>query len=102
MLRPNDYPGSRNGKSQLYAPPLSEFDMLQTKLEAGEEEVLQALGGPLVFVATKGNAMLKANGKVYEVREGSVFFVAHGTELELEGQGGGFMMHAAFVEGKTN
>jgi mannose-6-phosphate isomerase len=100
MLRPKSYPGGKNGKSQLYAPPLSEFDMVQTKLGAGEKEVLAAIGGPAVFVATKGNATLKANGKNYDVREGSIFFVAHATELEFESKEG-FLMHAAFVEGKT-
>lgn len=75
--------------------------MLQTKLEAGEKEVLAAIGGPAVFVATKGNASMKANGKNYDVREGSIFFVAHGTELQFESQDGGFLMHTAFVEGKT-
>ncbi|CZT24379.1 related to mannose-6-phosphate isomerase [Ramularia collo-cygni] len=101
MLRPKTYPRSLKGKSILYAPPLSEFDMLQTSLEAGEKEILKGFEGPAVFVATKGNAALKANGKVYNVREGSVFFVAHGTELELESLEGGFLMHTAFVEGGT-
>jgi mannose-6-phosphate isomerase len=101
MLRPRPYKGGKNGKSQLYAPPLSEFDMLQTRLGAGETEVLTAIGGPSVFVATKGNATLKANGKGYDVREGSIFFVAHGTELELESKGEEFLMHTAFVEGQT-
>lgn len=40
--------------------------MLQTKFEAGGLGFLGALGGLAVFVATKGSAMLKANGKMYE------------------------------------
>lgn len=102
MLRPKPYPGSKHGKTQLYAPPLSEFDMLQMKLEKGEKEVLNAIGGPTVFVATKGSATLKASGKGYEVREGGIFFVACGTEMEFESLGeGGFLGHFAFVEGGT-
>ncbi|EGP91135.1 unnamed protein product [Zymoseptoria tritici ST99CH_3D1] len=100
MLRPQKYNRSKNGKTVVYAPPLSEFDMLQTDLKSGEKEVPGAVGGPSVFIATKGNATMKAAGKSYDVNEGSIFFVAQGTELEFESKDD-FTMHTAFVEGET-
>jgi len=74
---------SRNGKTELYAPPLSEFSVLATKLGDGEKETIQALGGPSIFICTKGEGTLEADGKSYEVKEGYVFFVGVDTEMEF-------------------
>jgi mannose-6-phosphate isomerase len=100
MLPSQSYSRSKNGKSVAYSPPMSEFDMLQTDLKSGEKESLGAVAGPSVFIATRGNATMKAAGKSYDVNEGSVFFVAQGTEMEFESKDD-FTMHTAFVEGKT-
>lgn len=97
MLPAKPYEKSKNGKTQVYAPPMSEFNALQTELKAGENETLGAVGGPSVFIATKGSANLKAGGKSYEVEEGNVFFVAQGKEMELESQDG-LLMHTFYVE----
>lgn len=100
ILKPKTYSRSRHGKSQIYSPPMSEFDMLQTDLKAGEKESLGAAGGPSIVLATRGNATLKAASKTYELSEGSVHFVAQGVEMELESKDGS-LLHTAFVEGST-
>jgi mannose-6-phosphate isomerase len=100
MLRPKSYPRSKNGKTKLFAPPMSEFDMLETTLQIGENETLGAAGGPSILLATKGDVVLKASGKSYNVTEGSVYFIAPSVELELEGISLA-QLHIAFVEGST-
>lgn len=99
-MKPQSYERSRNGKTQIYGPPLGEFDVLQIELKAGENETLGAVGGPGILLATEDNALLKAAGKTYDATEGSVFFITQGTELELHSENGAFM-HAAIVEGQT-
>lgn len=100
MLKPKPYSRSKQGKTTLYAPPMSEFDMLQTQLKAGESETLGASGGPSILIASRGNALMKAGGKSYDLKEGFVYFVAPGSEIELSSKDG-LLMHTAFVEGAT-
>ncbi|KAF2173325.1 hypothetical protein M409DRAFT_49786 [Zasmidium cellare ATCC 36951] len=100
LLKPKPYSRSKNGKTQLYAPPMSEFDMLQTELKAGESEELGASSGPSIIIASNGNASMKVCGKAFDLNEGFVYFVAPGSEIELDSKGG-LLMHTAFVEGAT-
>ncbi|USW48690.1 Putative mannose-6-phosphate isomerase, type I, rmlC-like cupin domain superfamily [Septoria linicola] len=102
ILKPKPYGKSRNGKSKVFAPPLSEFDMLQTELGKGEQEVLEKIGGPSILLATKGSATMKVNGKGYHVNEGAVFFVGHGVEVTLDAGDEGLLLHTALVEGSTS
>lgn len=101
ILKPKTYSRSETGKTQVFAPPMSEFDMLQTMLKKGEKEVLGASGGPGILIASRGGAKLNAGGREFELNEGYVFFVAQGVELQLEAGDDGLLMHTAFVEGST-
>jgi mannose-6-phosphate isomerase len=83
ILGVQKFEGSRNEKTGLYAPPLSEFNVLATKLGDGEKETIEALGGPSIFICTKGEGELEADGKRYEVKEGYIFFVGVDTEMEF-------------------
>lgn len=98
MLRPKSYEKGRQGKTQLFAPPMSEFSMLQTKLQAAEREELGAVDGPSILIATKGSAKMDAAGTSVDLKEGQVWFVAHGVEIELVAGDDGLLMHTAFVE----
>lgn len=98
MLRPQPFKRGRNGKTQILAPPMSEFNMLQVSLKGGEKETIEALKGPGIFIATKGGASMKAGGKQVDVGEGHVFFVAQGVEVELEAGKDGLLLHEAYVE----
>lgn len=98
MLRPQPFKRGKNGKTQILAPPMSEFNMLQVSLKGGEKETIEALKGPGIFIATKGGASMKAGGKQVDVGEGHVFFVAQGVEVELEAGKDGLLLHEAYVE----
>lgn len=97
MLPAKPYPGSKAGKTQVYKPPMSEFNMLVTKLSGSDKETLAAVGGPSMAIATKGVATIKAKGKEWTIKEGNIFFIAQGTEVELVGQEG-LEMFTAYVE----
>jgi len=81
ILANKKFERSKNGKTKLYAPPLSEFNVLATELGDGEKEAIEALKGPSIFICTKGEGTLEADGKSYEVKEGYVFFVGVDTEM---------------------
>lgn len=84
MLPSTSFDGSKNGKTKLYAPPLSEFSMLATTLGDGESETIRKLGGPSVLIVTEGEGTMKADGKEYKLSEGYVYFVGQGTEIEFK------------------
>lgn len=98
MLKPNPYSKSEMGKTQVYAPPMSEFDMLQTKLGAEDSEVLKGSTGPGILLVTEGSAQLTANEKQYELKRGRVFFVSHDVELQIKAGSDGVLLHTAVVD----
>ena len=77
----------KNGNTEVYAPPMSEFDMLRTRLGRGEKEVVTAIAGPSIIFVTSGQGTMKAGNDTFDVREGYIFFAGQGVEVELEGQG---------------
>lgn len=96
MLLPKPYQGAQNGKTEILAPPMSEFDMLQLTLKGGEKETLEKIGGNGILLATKGGATMTANGQKTELKEGQVYFIAPNVELEFEAGNEGLLMHEAY------
>lgn len=84
MLPSQSFSKSKNNKSKLYAPPLSEFSMYATTLADDESDTIGKIGGPSVMVVTEGEGTLKADGKEYELSAGYIFFVGQGTEIEFK------------------
>ncbi|KAF8247015.1 RmlC-like cupin [Wilcoxina mikolae CBS 423.85] len=78
---------SGHGKTQIYHTPWDEFDLLYTKLEAGEEEeaVEEGIDGPTVFVVTKGSVVLRDTAGLQQERleEGQVVFVKPGNGYRI-------------------
>lgn len=83
ILPPEPFKGSKNGKTQLYAPPLSEFSVLATALSDGDSETIRALGGPSIMIVTEGEGIMKGNGKEYKLNAGYIYFIAPGVELDF-------------------
>ncbi|KAJ5362588.1 hypothetical protein N7541_003432 [Penicillium brevicompactum] len=72
------------GKTDVYAPPISEFAVLCTTLGAGEEETHKAILGPSLMVVTRGSGQMNIpGGKTLELSEGWVFFVGQGVALDF-------------------
>jgi mannose-6-phosphate isomerase len=73
-----------NGKTDVYAPPISEFNVLYTTLGAGEKETHKSILGPSLMIVTKGCGYMNIPGdKSVELKEGWVFFVGQGVALEF-------------------
>lgn len=83
MLPSQSFGRSKNGKSKLYAPPLSEFSMYATTLADGESESIGKIGGPSIMIVTEGEGTLKADGKEHKLSAGYIFFIGQGTELDI-------------------
>ncbi|KAI9820683.1 MAG: hypothetical protein M1827_005052 [Pycnora praestabilis] len=78
----------RNGKSKVYAPPMSEFDMLVTQLQAGESEIIKPIEGPSIMIVTSGSGTMKAGGKTHDISTGYIFFIGQGVEVTFESKEG--------------
>jgi len=94
------FPNSKNGKTTLFRPPMSEFNMLVTKLESGDKDTLSPIDGPTMYIATSGDASMKANGQSFDMTEGTTWFIAPGVEVELESKKGA-LLHAAYADAST-
>ncbi|KAJ9649234.1 hypothetical protein H2201_004242 [Coniosporium apollinis] len=97
ILNSTSFDRSKNGKTKLYGPPMSEFDMLATILSSGEKETIGALGGPSIMINVNGEGKMKAAGKSYDIKEGYVFFIGKDTEREFEADSG-LQIYTAYVE----
>jgi mannose-6-phosphate isomerase len=97
LLPPKLFEGAESGKTKVYAPPMSEFNVLATGLGKVERETIRAIRGPSIMVVTKGDGTMRADGREYELREGYVFFVGHGVETEFDAASG-LQVFRAYVE----
>ncbi|KAF1924652.1 mannose-6-phosphate isomerase [Didymella exigua CBS 183.55] len=83
ILKPRSFDGSSNGKTQIYAPPMSEFNMLVTSLKDGESDKIRAIRGPSVMIVTEGEGTLKAEDTEHKLSAGYIYFIGQGTEMEF-------------------
>ena len=73
-------------KTVEYAPPMSEFNVLKTNLQAKEKEVHAIIAGPSVVFSTSGAGKMKAGGEEFDMNEGYIFFVGQGVEMEFSAE----------------
>ncbi|CEJ55507.1 hypothetical protein PMG11_01760 [Penicillium brasilianum] len=86
------------GRTDVYAPPISEFSVLVTTLGAGEMETHKAILGPSLLIVTKGCGEMKIPGnKTVELKKGYVFFVGQGVALDF-GTEKGLAVYRAYAE----
>jgi mannose-6-phosphate isomerase len=97
ILQPKKFERGKEGKTKLYAPPLSEFSMITTELKDGESETIDSLGGPAIMLVSKGEGTLKADGKEYKLSQGYIYFIGQGVETHFKATKG-LQTFTAFVE----
>ncbi|KAI9727904.1 MAG: hypothetical protein M1828_005309 [Chrysothrix sp. TS-e1954] len=85
------------GRTVVYKPPTSEFDVLVSELGKEEEEVVGGLGGPSVLISTRGDGVMSVEGREFELREGYIFFVGQGVETRFK-SAKGMSVYRAYVE----
>lgn len=99
LLPPVGYKATKH--TTLYDPPIEEFSVLLTNLSASESEKFDAVDGPsiLIFTKVEGETELRVGEEVMKVgRQGQVFFVGAGVEIELMARKGATTAYRAFVE----
>lgn len=88
----------------LYDPPIEEFSVLLTDLQAGETETHDPIDGPSIFIATSGNGKVTWKEHGEKDAEGSldkpggVFFVGAGAKVAFKAGPHGLTVYRAFVE----
>jgi mannose-6-phosphate isomerase len=97
MLPAKSSKRGRHGRTKELAPPMSEFNMLVTQLEAKQQEVVEPVQGPSVMIVTSGTGTMKVEGKTRDLKEGYVFFVGQGVPVELESEKG-MVAYRAYAE----
>jgi mannose-6-phosphate isomerase len=85
------------GKTDVYAPPISEFNVLTTSLGAEERERHKAILGPSLMIVTEGSGKMGIPGKSMNIEEGYIFFVGQSVPLEFSTEKG-MTVHRAYAE----
>jgi mannose-6-phosphate isomerase len=75
ILKPEKSNKGAKDRTKVFAPPMSEFNMLLTELKGKDTETIQAIQGPGIMVITGGKGKLKADNSEFEVKEVYAFFL---------------------------
>jgi mannose-6-phosphate isomerase len=92
------YHGSASGATRVYVPPLSEFNMLVTQLNAQAKETIKAIQGPSIMFVTSGKGIMRVAGKEVDLSFGYIFFVGQGVDVEFETREEKMMVYRAYAE----
>lgn len=74
----------KTGASRLYDPPIDEFSIVRTWLDAKiPSEAFDGVAGPSILICTDGGAVLADDKTEIAANMGSIFFVPAGMPLGL-------------------
>ena len=76
---------------------MSEFNVLKTSLQAGQQEVQGKIAGPSVIFATSGAGKMRAGVEHFDINEGYIFFAGQGVEIEFSSEKG-LEVYRAYAE----
>ncbi|KAF7541716.1 hypothetical protein G7054_g379 [Neopestalotiopsis clavispora] len=96
ILPSQAYEKSKHGKTVVYKPALSEFDMLKADLKAGEKDEVSGTEGPGVLIVTSGKGTMKADGQEHKLEEGFIYYVAPKVPVTWETDSG-LQIHMAVI-----
>ncbi|OCK84365.1 mannose-6-phosphate isomerase [Lepidopterella palustris CBS 459.81] len=95
-MTPVDYPYvtlnvhayTSSSASILYDPPIDEFSVVRTSLNAkGAKATFEPIQGPSIVLCTKGKGWLSVGPKKERCEQGFVYFVGATAELVVESEG---------------
>lgn len=90
-------PSAFSPPSRLYDPPIPEFSVVMTALEAGQSDTHRVVEGPSIAIVTEGAATVSWGSGELPVSVGDVFFVGSGLELSVKASDS-LVLFRAFVE----
>ncbi|KAF2142485.1 uncharacterized protein K452DRAFT_226375 [Aplosporella prunicola CBS 121167] len=106
-MHPTDYPyATLNSKAYssasvatLYDPPIEEFSVVRTALNApGAKATFDGIQGPSIILCTHGSGSIAVGPKKEKMEAGFVYFVGATAECVLEAEGDEFVTFKAFCE----
>jgi len=84
LLKPQIWNLDASGATQLYQPPISEFAVLLTTLDAGAESKHKGIDGPSILLIVEGSGNMSFNGKApQQITAGLVWFVGAHADVTL-------------------
>jgi len=95
-MTPTEYPYCKlntaayksSSSATLYDPPIEEFSVVKTDLNAaGAKVTFEAIDGPSIVICTGGQGKISVGPKTEELKEGHVYFVGATAELVIESAG---------------
>lgn len=87
-----------NCEFTLYDPPIAEFSVLESKVQADAVGKIKAIDGPSILVCTSGSGKIQGDDTSEDFKTGNVYFVGAGVDLTLTGVEGPFTTYRAFCE----
>ncbi|KAF7970921.1 hypothetical protein HWV62_22628 [Athelia sp. TMB] len=90
--------GEDQERNWVLDPPFTEFSVIGTSLPPGEKESYHPIAGPSVLVVTQGGGAVRASEEEYEFKEGWVYFIGQGIEIEYEAGGDGLGVYRMFSQ----
>jgi len=88
---------SERDKTTEFKPPMSEFNMLVTELQAGEKEIVKPVWGPSIMTVTSGSGKMIVDGQDFSLEEGSIYFIGQGVGVEFSSRGA-LVAYRAYAE----
>ncbi|KAI8639677.1 phosphomannose isomerase type I [Parasitella parasitica] len=92
--------------SLLYDPPIDEFSVVWTKMEAAQTEKHKQIEGPSVLIVTSGSGNMTSEAlkteSDYKLEEGYVYFVGANTPLVAQAGNSGLEFYRAFCIATSN
>ncbi|CEP08577.1 hypothetical protein [Parasitella parasitica] len=86
--------------SLLYDPPIDEFSIVRTKMDADQTEKHKPIQGPSVLIVTSGSGKMTGEAlkteSNYKLEEGYVYFVGANTPLIAQAGNSGLEFYRAF------
>jgi mannose-6-phosphate isomerase len=86
--------------SLLYDPPIQEFSVIWTKMEADQTEKHKPIEGPSILLVTSGSGRLTGEAlkteSDYELEEGYIYFVGANTPLIAQAGTSGLEFYRAY------
>ncbi|KAI7905135.1 phosphomannose isomerase type I [Cokeromyces recurvatus] len=84
--------------SLLYDPPIEEFSVIWTKMDADKTEKHNPIEGPSILIVTSGSGKMSndKDSNSYELKEGYVYFVGANTPLIAQSDKSGLEFYRAY------
>ena len=98
LIKSQRFERSKNGKTRVFRPELSEFEMLVTEVGKGAEETVEEVEGPSVLFATEGKGKIHVDDKEWDISEGSIYFIGQGQEVKLTEVSESLVVYRAYAD----